>query len=245
MNKKHDNNKLNPGELKWYFGSQLVEDPAFQGYVGYYGAYLTLIDSTNNNSIKEYYIMEACNQFAMLKCRCLTDGVYYAYYANDEKLFISHIINLYNELEILLTNMKCEKYIDIVRKMNSEEGISYLMQGGVMSYNHKDPLLNVTLYQSLLKTAISGFKAMIHIKEQARIVEISNNAVKRLIETGLSREDAEKVMKMIAERKDIDSIESYVNECYEKSELENDMINIDPVIEEINVDDLLKDWGLQ
>ena len=245
MGKKKVGEDKNDQNLQWFFTTNLTEDFAFQSYAGYFGAYISLIESTSNTNVKEYYINEAVNQFAMIKCRCLIDGVYYKHYANDESLFVSHIMNFYKHLETHLSSNNLPTYISIVNKINSNVGMEYLMSGGVISINHVDNLLRFDIVKRIADSIRPGFTALLHDRKQERINNLKENGLNRLVETGLNKADAEKILEMANNGEDVGNIEEYIDECFVKYEAENDIINNDPVIEDVDVDELLKDWGLQ
>lgn len=89
MAKKNTSQRADPKRFHWSFSEELVNDTFFQQYVGAYGAYMRLVDTTNRRDLKEYYISKATIFIAKIKTRILSDGCFFGVYKGKDEALIS------------------------------------------------------------------------------------------------------------------------------------------------------------
>ena len=220
-------------KLAWRFPKSLIDDVPFLNYVGYFGAFIELSKKTLEKSLQEYYVMKTSTMFSKIKSRLVTEGSYYTLYKGDDKVIAEESLALYE----YLNNINEGGYVkDIQETMNSD--FSNFLEGKSEKRQVIDPNLNVEIFVGIKEGYDLAGKQMLDKKNKEADEDRIASAINKLVEQGISRKDAKHIMEASANGEDVESlIEKALPE-------ENDTLNEDIIPDEIDVDDFLRECGL-
>jgi hypothetical protein len=238
MAKKNTSQRADPKRFHWSFSEELVNNTFFQQYVGAYGAYMRLVDTTNRRDLKEYYISKATIFIAKIKTRILSDGCFFGVYKGKDEALISDALSFSEYLEEATGGA----YKRTILASMNDDVINYV-NGSGKDKAPIDPNLNVAVYANIWDGYSTYLKKYLNGKHNEYKDAVYEDAINRLVEEGMSREDAKKIIDTMTKGKPVDDlIETAMNE---KNDTLEESLNSDPVVEEVDVDEFLNELGLQ
>ena len=237
MKEKNTSRKADPNRYHWFFSEKLVDDSFFQQYVGAYGAYMRLVDTTNRRDLKEYYIRKATILFAKAKTRILSDGCYFGTYKGHEEAMVSDMLSFADYLEEATGGA----YKRTILESMNDDVINYV-NGEQPDKAPVDPNLNSSIYENIWDEYSIHFKKYMDLKNKEYSDAVNSDAINRLVEEGMSREDAKQIVDAASKGEPVDDmIKSAMNE----NDTLNESPNIEPEVEEVDVDEFLNELGLE